>query len=302
MLDLIQFFYGLFAAASLSPAAWMAGFGLAVFGYTWTTKVANTTTVAAAHINLLQTEKVDCDGEIPFDNTGCHILDTNASHDLIIKPGSDLTADRTLTLTTGDADRTVTLNGNPTLNDWFDQDVKSTASPTHVTETLSGLTASVPVVTNGSKALASQTYANFKTSLAIVVADLGDAAWTAFTPAWANVTEGSGTNEGYYKQIGKTVFFRARFIMAADSSVGGAISITLPVAAATYSSVTLAGQGIVYDADPGVLYQITVSSGGTLRAIGTGASYATTREANATVPMTWAENDWISIQGFYEAA
>jgi hypothetical protein len=71
MLDLIQFFYGLFAAASLSPAAWMAGFGLAVFGYTWTTKVANTTAVAAAHVNLLQTEKLDRDGAIPI--TGANL-------------------------------------------------------------------------------------------------------------------------------------------------------------------------------------------------------------------------------------
>lgn len=42
-------------------------------------------------------------------NTGLHLLDTNASHDLIIKPGSNLTADRTLTLTTGDTDITVDL-------------------------------------------------------------------------------------------------------------------------------------------------------------------------------------------------
>jgi hypothetical protein len=37
-------------------------------------------------------------------NTGLHILDTNATHDLIIAAGSNLTADHTLTLTTGDAD------------------------------------------------------------------------------------------------------------------------------------------------------------------------------------------------------
>jgi len=58
-------------------------------------------------------------------NTGLHILDTNASHDLIIAPGSDLTADRTLTLTTGDANRTLTLTGNATLN----QDVSTAGSP-----------------------------------------------------------------------------------------------------------------------------------------------------------------------------
>jgi len=32
-----------------------------------------------------------------LNNTGLHILDTNASHDLIVAPGSDLLADRTLT-------------------------------------------------------------------------------------------------------------------------------------------------------------------------------------------------------------
>ena len=67
---------------------------------------------------------------ITVGNEGLHILDTNASHDLIIKPGSDLTADRILTLVTGNTARTITLNGNPTLNDWFDQGVKQADSPT----------------------------------------------------------------------------------------------------------------------------------------------------------------------------
>lgn len=52
---------------------------------------------------------------IYLNNTGLKIKDTNASHGLIIAPGSDLTADKTLTVTTGDADRTVTLSGNLTV-------------------------------------------------------------------------------------------------------------------------------------------------------------------------------------------
>jgi len=52
---------------------------------------------------------------LTFPNTGLHVLDTNASHDLILKPNSDLTADRTLNLTTGDADRTLTINADTTL-------------------------------------------------------------------------------------------------------------------------------------------------------------------------------------------
>lgn len=43
-------------------------------------------------------------------NDGLHILDTNASHDLIVEAGSNLTADRTLTVTTGDADRTLDIS------------------------------------------------------------------------------------------------------------------------------------------------------------------------------------------------
>lgn len=47
---------------------------------------------------------------ITVTNTGLHLLDTDVSHDLIIAPGSNLTVDRTFTLTTGDADRTLDLS------------------------------------------------------------------------------------------------------------------------------------------------------------------------------------------------
>lgn len=62
-------------------------------------------------------------------NTGLHILDTNASHDLIIAAGSNITADRTLTVTTGDADRTLTVSGNATVS----QDYSTTGNPQFAT-------------------------------------------------------------------------------------------------------------------------------------------------------------------------
>lgn len=50
-------------------------------------------------------------------NTGLAIADTNASHNLTIKPGSDLTLARTLTITTGDADRTLDISaGSVTIS------------------------------------------------------------------------------------------------------------------------------------------------------------------------------------------
>jgi len=60
-----------------------------------------------------------------LDNAGLKLKDTNASHGLTIAPGSDLTADRTLTVTTGDAARTVTISDNATIS----QDYSTSGSP-----------------------------------------------------------------------------------------------------------------------------------------------------------------------------
>lgn len=48
-------------------------------------------------------------------NTGLHIADTAEGHDLVIRAASELTLERILSISTGDADKTLTLNGNATL-------------------------------------------------------------------------------------------------------------------------------------------------------------------------------------------
>jgi hypothetical protein len=54
-------------------------------------------------------------GAASFLNTGLGIKDTNASHVLSLVPGSDLTANRTLSIVTGDFSRVLTLSGDATL-------------------------------------------------------------------------------------------------------------------------------------------------------------------------------------------
>lgn len=51
---------------------------------------------------------------IRANNTGLTVLDTDASHVLSIVPGSNLTANRVFTITTGDAARTLSMAGNIT--------------------------------------------------------------------------------------------------------------------------------------------------------------------------------------------
>jgi len=59
----------------------------------------------------------DYDGAVVLANTGLQVDDTDASHQLTIKPGSNLSADRTLTITTGDADRTLDISaGSVTIS------------------------------------------------------------------------------------------------------------------------------------------------------------------------------------------
>lgn len=76
---------------------------------------ATGSSVQNSDIIVDDSENITGVNSITVANTGLHILDTNATHDLIIAPGSNLTADRTLTLTTGDANRAVSLSGDVTL-------------------------------------------------------------------------------------------------------------------------------------------------------------------------------------------
>lgn len=88
-------------------------------------------------------------GTYVLDADALRILDTGGDHSLIITPGTDLSVNRVLTLTTGDAARTITLSGNPTLSDWFDQAVKTTSSPTFDLLTLSDSAVTLTSETTG---------------------------------------------------------------------------------------------------------------------------------------------------------
>lgn len=80
----------------------------------------NAPTISASgddtNIDLVLTGKGTGGVRIAGDAAGSiGLLDTDQSHYLNITPGSNLTADRTLTVTTGDANRNLTINGDATL-------------------------------------------------------------------------------------------------------------------------------------------------------------------------------------------
>jgi hypothetical protein len=78
--------------------------------------------------------------------TSLGLRSTGAAFDLTLASSEVLTAGRTLSVVMGDAARTLTLSGNPTLADWFDQSVKTTATPTFGPTTVVGVTAGLGYV------------------------------------------------------------------------------------------------------------------------------------------------------------
>lgn len=77
--------------------------------------------------NGLNMKTVLTEGEVGG-ASGVALLDTNASNTLTLKWNENDTVDRVLNFLVGGADRSITLSGNPTLADWFDQSVKTAAS------------------------------------------------------------------------------------------------------------------------------------------------------------------------------
>ena len=62
--------------------------------------------------------------------TSMALYDTDESHKLTLTWDENDSANRTLGLLVNAGDRLITLSGNPTLGDWFDQGVKTTDKPT----------------------------------------------------------------------------------------------------------------------------------------------------------------------------
>jgi len=127
--------------------------------------------------------------------------------------------------------------------------------------------------------------------------------WTAYTPAFQNVTVGNGTSSFFYTQIGKTVHVRGRFILGTTSSVGTSVNIAMPVTiSSTYGFLQHIGHAT---------YLGSTSNGGSLNLIdttycrlfiwGSAGTYTNLVDSGATVPFTWANTNQLIINATYQA-
>ena len=127
-------------------------------------------------------------------------------------------------------------------------------------------------------------------------------AWTTWTTSLTGITTGNGTVTAKYLQIGKMIHFRFKFLLGSTSGITGTPQISLPVAPAAGSHLTVP---VIYDDAFSALYpglsQI-LSSTLFLYAINASTTYGANALITATVPFTWTTNDSIIANGTYEAA
>lgn len=219
-------------------------------------------------------------------NTGLHLLDTNASHDLIIAPGSDLSADHTLTITTGDADRTLTLAGNATIS--------GTTSGTNTGDvTLAGtpdyITISGQVITRGAIDVATDITG------VVPVANGGTNASSAGITAFNNITG--------YTASGATGTTSTNLVFSTSPSLttpslGDATATTINkvtiTAPATGSTLTIDdGASLITSGGDSITLTSTAATNVTLPTTGTLATLAGTEELdNKTLDSSVGKGTW----------
>ena len=131
--------------------------------------------------------------------------------------------------------------------------------------------------------------------------------WETWTPTIANLSEGNGTMQAYYQQIGKTVRVYLHFVFGSTSSLSGAIVTELPTTPHTRYTTGFHAVGTALFLDSG-----TATYGGQALFKNTGAyvdlrpnsttNTGRVQGTSASLPHTWAVDDEFSSTFEYEAA
>ena len=132
--------------------------------------------------------------------------------------------------------------------------------------------------------------------------------WETWTPTFTNITLAKYTlNYAKFIVIGKTVHFRIKLTMTANTPVTGAISFSLPVDIhGDYTDTDAILASVVYvetgsDSYPGSVRWASSSTFALFSHVASG-TFTNLNTLIATQPFTWGNTDEISIAGTYDKA
>jgi len=129
-------------------------------------------------------------------------------------------------------------------------------------------------------------------------------AWTTWSPTLTNLTLGNGTTSARYRQLGKTIDYRFKFVLGSTSAVGTLPNFTLPAAQHSQYIDNVDHIGDTTHTNSGTaqyrgIVVLITGNKGQISSYGTTGLEITT---TATVPFTWGTADSIECWGTYEAA
>ncbi len=123
-----------------------------------------------------------------------------------------------------------------------------------------------------------------------------------YSPVWTNLTLGNGTDESTVTIHNGQVFFQVNILWGTTTSIGGSVTVTLPVAAAAnYAQITPIGIARYKDATGGNAASGIVFSTGVLAVLNSSGTYALGDPLSSTVPFTWTTSDILALQCNYFA-
>ncbi len=123
-----------------------------------------------------------------------------------------------------------------------------------------------------------------------------------YSPVWTNLTLGNGTDESTVTIHNGQVFFQVNILWGTTTSIGGSVTVTLPVtAAANYAQITPIGIARYKDATGGNAASGIVFSTGVLAVLNSSGTYALGDPLSSTVPFTWTTSDILAFQCNYFA-
>jgi hypothetical protein len=125
----------------------------------------------------------------------------------------------------------------------------------------------------------------------------------SFTPSFGNVTLGNGSRTGLYRRSDGWLEFVAYIVLGSTSSVGGSVTLTLPVTATNIVSDQL--RVALTDTSAGQIYMGRANANATAPTIYyalVSGGLVGLNTLSATAPFTWAAGDAIEVSGRYAMA
>jgi hypothetical protein len=123
----------------------------------------------------------------------------------------------------------------------------------------------------------------------------------SFTPSWANLTVGNGTQTFNYTRVNNFVFVNGKISFGSTTSVSGNVSFATPVTTTNQADVSIVGQTYLTDSGVGNYIGFVAYSGNNfyLQILLVNGTYPTAQAFNATTPFTWSVNDSITVNAVY---